>query len=89
MGAQIDLVFDRNDGIVNICEIKYSKSAYALDKVESGVLLNKAKVYRDVTKTKKHIFISLITTFGLKDTLNSAGIVVSTSTLDDLFNKTH
>src|SRR3989338_7236374 len=27
-GAQIDLVFDRNDGVVNICEMKYRKSNF-------------------------------------------------------------
>jgi len=87
-GAQIDLVFDRSDGVVNICEIKYSKSPYVIDKSYARILLNKAKVYREVTKTKKLIFISLITTFGLKKTINSENIITSTTSLEDLFKKT-
>lgn len=86
-GAQIDIVFERNDGIVNLCEIKYSKIAYSIDKDIAENLLNKVKVYRDVTKTTKLIFISLITTFGLKQTTNSEKIVTSVATLEDLFKK--
>jgi len=85
-GAQIDLVFDRSDNIVNICEIKYSKTPYIIDKNYAKVLLNKVQAYRDVTKTTKLIFISLITTFGLKQTVNSEKIITSTVQLDELFN---
>lgn len=84
-GAQIDLIFERNDGVVNICEIKYSKNPYAIEKEDARTLLNKVKIYRDITKTNKLIFISLITTFGLKHTLNSEKIVSSEAMLDDLF----
>lgn len=86
-GAQIDIVFERNDGIINLCEIKYSKIPYIIDKDIAENLLNKVKVYRDVTKTTKLIFISLITTFGLKQTINSEKIVTSIATLEDLFKK--
>jgi len=85
LGAQIDLVFDRSDGIINICEIKYSKTPYIIDKDGARILLNKVQIYRDVTKINKLIFISLITTFGLKNTINSEKIITSTATLDDLF----
>lgn len=86
-GAQIDLVFDRSDGIVNLCEIKFSKTPYIIDKTDAKVLLNKVTVYRDVTKTNKLIFISMITTFGLKQTSNSERIITSTATLNDLFKQ--
>lgn len=86
-GAQIDLVFDRNDGVVNLGEIKYSKGPYIIDKDAARDLLNKANVYRNVTKTNKLIFISLITTFGLKQTVNSEKIVASLTILEDLFKE--
>jgi uncharacterized protein len=84
-GAQIDLVFDRPDGIVNLCEIKYSKSNFTIDKKEAKKLLSKVNVYREVTKTKKLIFISLITTFSLKKSANAENLVTSFATFDDLF----
>lgn len=84
-GAQIDLIFERNDGIVNLCEIKYCKTLYDIDKTDARILLNKAMVYRDVTKTPKLIFISIITTFGLKQSNNSEKIIMSGATQDDLF----
>lgn len=84
-GAQIDLVFDRNDNIVNLCEIKYRKTDFTIDKEEARKLLDKVKVYSEVTKTKKLIFISLITTFNLKKSINAENLVTSYATLNDLF----
>jgi len=88
-GAQIDLVFDREDGIVNLCELKYSKSEFTIDKEEVNKLLQKAKIYREVTKTKKLIFISLVTTFGLKKSKSVGNLVTSIVTMDDLFHEGH
>ncbi len=86
-GAQIDLVFDRNDQIINICEIKYAKNAYVIDKEEMDNLLNKTQVYRAVTKTNKLIFVSLITTFGIQESKKSSGLISSAAILPDLFRE--
>ncbi|OGO91920.1 MAG: hypothetical protein A3F41_02860 [Coxiella sp. RIFCSPHIGHO2_12_FULL_44_14] len=56
-----------------------------VDKESAKNLLNKASAYQDITQTTKLIFISFITTFGLKQTANSQNIVSSTATLEDLF----
>jgi len=88
-GAQIDLIFDRNDQIINICEIKYSKNVYAIDKAEAENILNKAQIYREITKTNKLIFISFITTFGLKEGKNSHALISSVAVLLDLFQDNH
>lgn len=85
IGAQIDLLFDRPDEIINICEIKYSTAPYKLDKVIARNLLNKVNVYRKITKTKKQIFISMITSSYLKPTMHSEEIISSEVTLDELF----
>lgn len=84
-GVQIDLLFDRSDNIVNLCEIKYCKAPFVLDKKYAQHLLYRAEVYCKITKTKKHIFHSLIVAGGLKRTINSDEIISSVSTLNDLF----
>lgn len=84
-GAQIDLVFDRPDRIVNICEIKYCSSPFIIDKKYATHILNREKIYCRVTKTNKQIFNSMIVSGGLKNTLYSKEIISSAATLNDLF----
>jgi AAA+ ATPase superfamily predicted ATPase len=86
-GAQIDLLFDRPDGVITVCEIKYSEKKYAIDKAYSKVLLKKIEVFKKQTKSKKQIFLSMITTYGLKETMYSEEIVESEVVLEDLFKE--
>ena len=65
-GAQIDLVIDRKDKIINICEIKFSTQPYAITKSYADNLQHKVWAFREETGTKKTILLTLITTFGLK-----------------------
>ncbi|MDR1057711.1 MAG: hypothetical protein LBL17_04080 [Coxiellaceae bacterium] len=51
--AQIDLLFDRSDGVISICEIKYSEKPFLIDKDYAENLLNEAETYRKYTKIKK------------------------------------
>ena len=84
-GAQIDLVIDRGDHAINICEIKFSNADYTVTKKDISNIATKKSVFQHHTKTKKHLFTSLITTFGVvenKHRLNSIDQVV---VLDDLF----
>ena len=64
-GAQIDLIIDRNDDVINICEIKCSNTEYEVDKDYETDLLNKIDVFRNVTKTKKALRLTMITNEGL------------------------
>jgi len=84
-GAQIDLLFDRLDGAITLCEIKYSDKPFAIDKSYAQEILKKMEVFRKQTKTKKQLFFSMITTMGLKPTMYSEELVSSEAVLDDLF----
>ncbi|MDF1653989.1 MAG: ATP-binding protein [Coxiellaceae bacterium] len=84
-GAQIDLLFDRPDGLINICEIKYHNNAFNIDKEYSEKLRKKIDVYKHVTKTKKQLSLSMITTHGLTNSVYRTGLVWSDATADDLF----
>ena len=84
-GAQIDLLFDRLDGAITLCEIKYADKPFAIDKSYAQEILRKMEVFRKQTKTKKQLFFSAITTMGLKPTMYSEELISSEATLDDLF----
>lgn len=82
-GAQIDLLFDRDDDTVTICEIKFTEHPFEIDKKYYSTILNKQAVYERITKTSKQVFIAFISASGLKKTIytnNVAGVVL----LDDL-----
>lgn len=85
-GAQIDLLFDRADDAITICEIKYvDQNQFKIDKDYAKNLLNKIDVFKDETHTKKSVFLALITTFGLTANLYSEDLIQQAVTLDDLF----
>ena len=83
-GTQIDLLIDRKDGIINLCEIKYSKAEYAITAKEEQQLRNKSVVFQTETRTKKAVHITMVTTYGVTQNSHS-GIIQSEVTLDDLF----
>lgn len=64
-GAQIDLLIDRNDGVINLCEIKFSKSPYKIDAKYDQVLQNKRNRFIEATGTSKSVVITMITYLGL------------------------
>lgn len=84
-GAQIDLLFDRADGIISLCEIKHSENIFSVDKSYAKVLKNKIEVFEKHFPTKKQIFLTLITTMGAKSTIWSEEIIHNQVTLKDLF----
>jgi hypothetical protein len=83
-GAQIDLIIDRKDGIINVCEIKYSKSEYLITSREEQRLRNKLSVFEAETRTRKAVHLTMVTTYGIAKNKH-AGIVQSEVILDDLF----
>ncbi len=84
-GAQIDLLFDRRDGAINLCEIKYTEQPYILDKAEAANLQRKSDVFVKKTGTQKQIFLTFISASGMKQTLYSEEMIAQLVTLDDLF----
>ncbi|MBQ0016737.1 MAG: ATP-binding protein [Bacteroidales bacterium] len=65
-GAQIDLLIDRSDKVINICETKYHKVPFCIDRDYASALQQKADIFRNVTATRKAIHITMITANGLQ-----------------------
>jgi len=83
-GTQIDLVIDRNDRVINLCEMKYSIFDYTITKEYDRKLKEKISDFKTVTKTRRSIHLTMITTYGLKRNAYSAH-VQSVVTAEDLF----
>lgn len=86
-GAQIDLLLERSDNAITICEIKYSKNPYIMDKKSAISILNKIEVFKEVTQTKSQIFTVLITVEGVARSAWTKEVFDQVITLDQLFTK--
>ncbi len=84
--AEIDLVIDRNDGVVTLCEIKFYNEVFSLDQHLLQQLRTKENEFRKTTKTKKSIYTCLISTFGIKPNEYSNAILSNSLTMLDLFS---
>jgi len=86
-GTQIDLVIDRNDHVINLFEIKFYNTEFTLTKSYSKKLRDKMRIFQETTKTRKQLFITLISTFGLKHNKYSLGLVSNSMDMEVLFEK--
>lgn len=83
-GVQIDLLFDRGDGILTLFEIKYAEHLFSVDKECAKALKHKLEVFEKHFPSYKHCSIAMITTMGIKPTIWSEELVQSEVTLQDL-----
>ena len=84
-GAQIDLLLDRADRCINICEMKFTADLFRIDKKYAGELDNKVNVFRRETKTKSTLFPTMITTYGTRQNEYYTGRVQAEVVMADLF----
>lgn len=83
--TQVDLVIDRDDNIINLCEIKFHKGHFSIDKDYYNKLKNKIAQLESETKTRKNIYLTMITSFGIKENAYSQELVQNTIELNTLF----
>jgi hypothetical protein len=84
-GAEIDLLIDRDDNAITICEIKYTTNPFVIDKNFAKNIMNKTDVFQSQTKTTKQVFLTLISASGIKKSSWTNDIIHNVITLDDLF----
>lgn len=83
-GVQIDMLIDRNDGIIDLCEMKYSDAEYSISSQYAQEMTRKRAVFQQVSKTKKAVHLVLVTTQGIAPGVNQYSVQASV-VLDDLF----
>lgn len=84
--GQIDLIIDRRDEIINLCEMKYSLNAYDITPTYMTHLNERAEMFRTMTKTKKALHLTFVTINGIKHN-EQWGMVQNEITADDLFKQ--
>ena len=85
-GAQVDLLIDRKDGVINLCEMKFAAAEYEIKDAEERHARTRKELFKEVTGTKKAVHLTYVTSYGLKRNAHR-GIVQSEVTLDDLFRE--
>ena len=84
-GAQIDLLIDRDDNVINVCEMKWASGEYVIQKKEDIDIRNKVSALERETGTKKAIHVTMVTTYGVKRNMYYDEIQ-SEVVLDQLFD---
>lgn len=82
--SQIDLIIDRDDRLINLCECKFSSRDFVIDKEYDTVLRERQAAFLEETGTRKSTMMTLITPFGLKRN-EYFGRIQNTITSEDLF----
>lgn len=86
-GAQIDLLIDRADDTISLCEMKFSEGLFTIDKPYAGELRQKRDTFRRVTRTRKNIFLTMVTTFGIADNAYARELAANSVLADELFRE--
>lgn len=86
LGTQIDLLIDRADRCISLCEIKFSDSEFVISKSYAENLRKKRDIFRAQTGTRKTVFIVMITTYGVRENDHFQRLIDQQLTIDALFH---
>jgi uncharacterized protein len=86
-GAQIDLLIDRRDGVINVCEMKFSVDEFVIDKKYAQELRNKLTTFARETGSKKTLFLTMVTTHGVRENQYAAELAQASVSSDALFGQ--
>lgn len=73
-GTQIDLVIERGDFFINLCEMKFSKGMYSITKDYEETIRNRQMLFREKTKCKHSLLNTFVTTFGIADGMHRSSV---------------
>lgn len=86
-GAQIDLLIDRADDTISLCEMKFSEAQFTIDKAYAEKLRQKRDTFRRITGTRKNLFLTMVTTFGIVDNAYAKELVANSVLAEELFRE--
>jgi len=84
-GAQVDLLIDRDDNVINLCEMKFASAPFTIEKKYAKELMAKMEAFRSSTRTRKSIFITFVTTHGVVQNAYSRQLVQNELSMEALF----
>ena len=85
-GAQIDLLIDRSDQCINLCEMKFANAPFSINKKYAGELRQKMRVFQEQSKSNKALFLTMVTANGVKENQYSVELVSNEIPLSKLFS---
>jgi hypothetical protein len=85
-GAQVDLMIDRKDGMINLCEVKFTNKEFVLTKEYASKLRQKSTIFEAATQTKKTVIQTLISTYPAMQNVHYLESIQSEVGMDDLFD---
>ena len=85
-GAQIDLLIDRKDDVINLCEVKFASEEFTIDAAYEKELNHKAEVFRTETNTQKAILLTMITLYGVSNNAHRNIVINEVKGSDLLFD---
>ena len=83
-GMQIDLVIERSDRVVNLCEMKFVNTEFEVTSDYDRTLRNRLYWMTGHISPRLNVQMTLVTTYGLKYGIHS-GVFQRVVTLDSLF----
>lgn len=84
-GAQIDLLLDRKDKVINVFEIKFHNTEITITEAYAKSLREKLRIFQETTHTRKYLMLSMISAFGVKHNMHSLGFIEQSIVIEDLF----
>jgi len=84
-GLQIDMLIDRADKAINICEIKFYADEWLLTAQDATQLRKRRERFRQLTKTKKMLINTVISSYGITSNEHSLAQVDNSLTMEVLF----
>jgi uncharacterized protein len=84
-GIQIDLVIDRADNCMNVLEVKFHNEEFVVTEEYERQLRRKVYTFQTKTRTRKNIFITMLSVFGVKKNAHYLSVVTNQLLLEDLF----
>lgn len=82
--AQIDLLIDRADDVISVCEMKFTDAPFVITKQYAAALRRKIDAFRRHTKTRKATHLVFVTSYGVRDGAHASELVDASITMDAL-----
>jgi uncharacterized protein len=83
--TQIDFIIDRDDNCINLLELKFYETIFEINKSYATQLLEKIDIFKTKTRTKKNVFLTMVSASGVKKNEYYLNVVTNQLLLEDLF----
>jgi uncharacterized protein len=88
-GVQIDMLIDRDDNAINLCEMKFYNSDIEIDKTFADKMRIKRELFKKYSNTKKYVINTIVTTYGVSNNEYAFAQVDKVVTAKALFMLNH